>query len=72
MTLTADELAADVGVSGACIRKWVQRGKLDPVCRGSRPLMFTEMAVAEARWLAMSDADRARLDALSTQFLQAV
>lgn len=47
--MTAKAAAQHCGVSEACIRKWVQRGILKPVGRGSRgQMLFTALDVARA------------------------
>jgi excisionase family DNA binding protein len=38
--LTIDEAAEQVGVSTATLRQWVVRGHLEPLRRGTKPLVF--------------------------------
>lgn len=51
MSLTTAETATILGVPEPTIRKWVQRGKLQPRRRGTRPLTFDEAVVASFRAL---------------------
>lgn len=45
MSLTTAEAGAVLGVPEPTIRQWVHRGKLAPIRRGARPLLFAEDAV---------------------------
>jgi predicted site-specific integrase-resolvase len=48
--MTTASAAGHFGVSEACIRKWVERGRLQPVGRGPRGKMLfrvTDAALAE-------------------------
>lgn len=40
MTVTTDEAAEIAGIDPAVLRKWVMRGDLEPVRRGTKPLRF--------------------------------
>lgn len=55
MILTTDEAALVAGVSPEVVRKWVQRGQLEPVRPGARPLRFREADVHQVRWQTRRD-----------------
>lgn len=63
--LTTTEVAQELGVAPDAVRKLVQRGVLRPLVPGARPLRFALLDVAEVQARRMSEADRARLDALA-------
>jgi len=69
MTLTTDEAARLTGRTPQCIRMWVMRGKLEPVRRGAKPLLFREDDVLDADEKATSKAERRRLDTLASAWL---
>lgn len=65
MILTTEEAAKRVGVQPSLIRKWVERGLLEPVMPGAKPSRFREADVIEARYLTTSRRRHAELDRLS-------
>ena len=71
MTLTTDDAARLVGRTPQCIRMWVMRGKLEPVRRGTKPLLFREGDVLDADEKATSKAEKRRLDTLASVWLDA-
>lgn len=69
MTLTTEEASALVGRSPDVIHKWVERGKLKPIRRGSKPLLFREGDVIEAEFSMRPSAQRNRIDMLCERFV---
>lgn len=58
--MTAQSAAEHFGVSQACIRKWVQRGHLQPAGRGPRgKMLFRVMDAAVAEQATSKRAGRA-------------
>lgn len=47
-TMTTAQVADHLGVSANTVRGWVMQGKLEPVRRGARPLLFRTLDV---EWL---------------------
>lgn len=45
MSLTTAEVGRVLGVPEGTVRQWAHRGKLTPIRRGTRPLLFDEAAV---------------------------
>ncbi len=45
MSLTTAQAGTVLGVPEPTIRQWVHRGKLAPIRRGTRPLLFDQAAV---------------------------
>lgn len=67
--LTISEAAEHFGVTETTLRKWVMRGYLEPLRRGTKPLRFRLLDVDECRRARMSKAERARRDTLADEFL---
>jgi DNA-binding transcriptional MerR regulator len=63
MPLTITEAAALVGRPPPTLRTWVRRGKLTPLVRGAKPLLFDERDVIECAYEMTSKARHAWLDA---------
>jgi len=65
VSLTTDQVAPLLGITAPGVRKLVQRGILEPIRRGTRPLHFDEQVVADlqqARWRAQQRAAGSQLD----------
>lgn len=45
MSLTTAEVGRVLGVPEGTVRQWAHRGKLSPIRRGTRPLLFDEATV---------------------------
>lgn len=67
--LTTEEAATLAGVQPVTVRQWVVRGRLEPLRRGAKPLLFRESDVVEAAHLSLTRAQRARLDTLAERWL---
>ncbi|WP_346007449.1 helix-turn-helix domain-containing protein [Janibacter terrae] len=67
MILTTEEAARRVGVEPRLILSWRERGLLEPVMPGSKPLRFREADVIEAKHRVTSKRRHAELDRLAAR-----
>lgn len=65
MTLTTEDLCREFGVAASSVRSWVERGWIEPVRRGARPLRFREDDVAVFRRERLPEQERERLRRLA-------
>lgn len=67
--LTTADAAAMLGITEQGVRKLVERGCLEPLSRGARPLSFWVSDVAELEFQRRSPAERERVARLARAFL---
>lgn len=66
--LTTEQAADHLGVSPTTIRGWVMQGKLEPVRRGAKPLLFRLTDVENVRSARQSSEWHSALDDLAARW----
>lgn len=69
--LTTDQAAAHLGIGTTTVRRWVMKGWLTPVRRGTSPLQFRYLDVENARIARMPSTWHQHLDDLAARWEQA-